>query len=131
MRTPRDRRMCQAKDAAIRDWVKLAVTRCRTSGMPAVFWLDPYRPHENEMIKKVKTYLQDHDTAGLDIQIMLSDTSIARMIVCCCDGSVTIAVGRAIATSIAVNDSRSSAGGTCRRMRSPGPIAALSSARLG
>jgi isocitrate dehydrogenase len=63
-------RMCQAKDAAIRDWVKLAVTRCRTSGMPAVFWLDPYRPHENEMIKKVKTYLQDHDTAGLDIQIM-------------------------------------------------------------
>ena len=63
-------RMCQVKDAAIRDWVKLAVTRCRNSGMPAVFWLDPYRPHENELIKKVKTYLQDHDTAGLDIQIM-------------------------------------------------------------
>jgi len=63
-------RMCQAKDAAIRDWVKLAVTRCRNSGMPAVFWLDPYRPHENELIKKVKTYLQDYDTAGLDIQIM-------------------------------------------------------------
>src|SRR5206468_10891221 len=52
------------------DWVKLAVTRCRNSGMPAVFWLDPYRPHENELIKKVKTCLQDHDTAGLDIQIM-------------------------------------------------------------
>ena len=63
-------RMCQVKDAAIRDWVKLAVTRCRNSGMPAVFWLDPYRPHENELIKKVKTYLKDHDTAGLDIQIM-------------------------------------------------------------
>jgi isocitrate dehydrogenase len=63
-------RMCQAKDAAIRDWVKLAVTRARNSGMPAVFWLDPYRPHENELIKKVKTYLLDHDTSGLDIQIM-------------------------------------------------------------
>jgi isocitrate dehydrogenase len=63
-------RMCQVKDAAIRDWVKLAVTRARNSGMPAVFWLDPYRPHENEVIKKVKTYLQDHDTTGLDIQIM-------------------------------------------------------------
>ncbi|MEF7613746.1 NADP-dependent isocitrate dehydrogenase [Aquincola sp. MAHUQ-54] len=63
-------RMCQVKDAAIRDWVKLAVTRARNSGMPAVFWLDPYRPHENEVIKKVKTYLKDHDTTGLDIQIM-------------------------------------------------------------
>jgi len=63
-------RMCQVKDAAIRDWVKLAVTRARNSGMPAVFWLDPYRPHENELIKKVKRYLQDHDTEGLDIQIM-------------------------------------------------------------
>ena len=63
-------RMCQVKDAAIRDWVKLAVTRARNSGMPAVFWLDPYRPHEAEMIKKVETYLKDHDTNGLDIQIM-------------------------------------------------------------
>jgi len=63
-------RMCQVKDAPIRDWVKLAVTRARNSGMPAVFWLDPYRPHENEVIKKVKTYLKDHDTTGLDIQIM-------------------------------------------------------------
>jgi len=63
-------RMCQAKDAAIRDWVKLAVTRARNSGMPTVFWLDPYRPHENELIKKVQTYLKDHDTRGLDIQIM-------------------------------------------------------------
>jgi isocitrate dehydrogenase len=63
-------RMCQVKDAAIRDWVKLAVTRARNSGMPTVFWLDPYRPHENELIKKVRTYLKDHDTKGLDIQIM-------------------------------------------------------------
>ena len=63
-------RMCQVKDAPIRDWVKLAVIRARHSGMPAVFWLDPYRPHENELIKKVRKYLQDYDTAGLDIQIM-------------------------------------------------------------
>ncbi|MEQ6887876.1 NADP-dependent isocitrate dehydrogenase [Halomonas sp. CS7] len=63
-------RMCQVKDAPIRDWVKLAVERCRDSGMPAVFWLDPYRPHENELIKKVRTYLAEHDTEGLDIQIM-------------------------------------------------------------
>ena len=63
-------RMCQVKDAPIRDWVKLAVTRARNSGMPAVFWLDPYRPHENELIKKVQAYLKDHDTTGLDIQIM-------------------------------------------------------------
>ncbi len=63
-------RMCQVKDAPVRDWVKLAVTRARNSGMPAVFWLDPYRPHEAELIKKVKTYLKDHDTDGLDIQIM-------------------------------------------------------------
>ncbi|MGJ8670164.1 MAG: NADP-dependent isocitrate dehydrogenase [Oceanococcus sp.] len=63
-------RMCQVKDAPIRDWVKLAVNRARASGMPAVFWLDPYRPHEDELIKKVETYLQDHDTEGLDIQIM-------------------------------------------------------------
>ncbi|TFI49843.1 NADP-dependent isocitrate dehydrogenase [Diaphorobacter sp. DS2] len=63
-------RMCQVKDAPIRDWVKLAVTRARNSGMPAVFWLDPYRPHENELIKKVEKYLKDHDTTGLNIQIM-------------------------------------------------------------
>jgi isocitrate dehydrogenase len=63
-------RMCQVKDAPIRDWVKLAVTRARNSGMPAVFWLDPYRPHEAELIKKVETYLKDHDTNGLEIQIM-------------------------------------------------------------
>jgi len=63
-------RMCQVKDAPIRDWVKLAVTRARNSGMPAIFWLDAYRPHEAELIKKVRTYLKEHDTEGLDIQIM-------------------------------------------------------------
>ncbi len=63
-------RMCQVKDAPIRDWVKLAVTRARNSGMPAVFWLDPYRPHEAELIKKVNAYLKDHDTSGLEIHVM-------------------------------------------------------------
>ncbi len=63
-------RMCQVKDAPIRDWVKLAVNRARLSGMPAVFWLDEYRPHEAELIKKVRTYLKDYDLTGLDIQIM-------------------------------------------------------------
>ena len=63
-------RLCIVKDAPIRDWVALAVRRTRESGMPVVFWLDPYRPHENELITKVKTYLADHDTEGLDIQIM-------------------------------------------------------------
>ena len=63
-------RMCQAKDAAIRDWVKLAVNRARNSGMPVVFWLDSYRPHEAQLITKVKMYLHEHNTTGLDIQIM-------------------------------------------------------------
>ncbi len=63
-------RMCQVKDAAIRDWVKLAVTRARNSGMPVVFWLDQYRPHEAQLITKVRMYLHEHNTTGLDIQIM-------------------------------------------------------------
>jgi isocitrate dehydrogenase len=63
-------RMPVVRDAPIRDWVKLAVTRARNSGMPVVFWLDPYRPHENELIKKVKEYLADEYTHGLDIQVM-------------------------------------------------------------
>jgi isocitrate dehydrogenase len=63
-------RMCQVKDAPIQDWVKLAVTRSRQSGMPAVFWLDDERAHDAQLIKKVEKYLQDHDTNGLDIQIM-------------------------------------------------------------
>ncbi len=63
-------RMCQAKDAPIRDWVKLAVTRARDSQTPAVFWLDEDRAHDAELIKKVNVYLQDHDTKGLEIHIM-------------------------------------------------------------
>ncbi|MDR3087608.1 MAG: NADP-dependent isocitrate dehydrogenase [Azoarcus sp.] len=63
-------RMCQAKDAAVRDWVKLAVDRARNSGMTAVFWLDKYRPHESELIKKVEACLKNYDTTGLNIRIM-------------------------------------------------------------
>ncbi|MBG9310253.1 NADP-dependent isocitrate dehydrogenase [Corynebacterium belfantii] len=63
-------RACQAKDAPIQDWVKLAVTRSRLSGMPAVFWLDPERAHDRNLITLVKKYLADHNTEGLDIQIM-------------------------------------------------------------
>jgi len=63
-------RMCQVKDAPIQDWVKLAVTRARASQTPAVFWLDKNRAHDAELIKKVNTYLQDHDTTGLDIRIL-------------------------------------------------------------
>jgi isocitrate dehydrogenase len=63
-------RMCQAKDAPIRDWVKLAVTRARATGVPAIFWLDEQRGHDAEIIKKVRTYLGEHDTAGLEIEIM-------------------------------------------------------------
>ncbi len=66
-------RSCQAKDAPIRDWVKLAVTRAKASGAPACFWLDPKRGHDAQMIEKVKTYLKDHDTSGLDIRIMTPD----------------------------------------------------------
>ncbi len=63
-------RMCQTKDAPIRDWVKLAVSRARLSGTPAVFWLNPQRAHDAQLIKKVEAYLKDHDTAGLDIRIL-------------------------------------------------------------
>ena len=63
-------RMCQVKDEPIQDWVKLAVRRARESDTPVIFWLDPYRPHENELIKKVRTYLKDYDTTGLHIEIM-------------------------------------------------------------
>jgi len=63
-------RMCQVKDAPIQDWVKLAVTRAKASGSPAIFWLDENRSHDAEIIKKVNTYLKDHDTSGLDIRIL-------------------------------------------------------------
>src|SRR5215212_5442088 len=63
-------RMCQVKDAPIRDWVKLAVTRAKATGAPAIFWLDKSRAHDAELIKKVERYLKNHDTNGLDIRIM-------------------------------------------------------------
>ena len=63
-------RMCQTKDAPIQDWVKLAVNRARLSNTPAVFWLDPVRAHDAQLIAKVERYLKDHDTSGLDIRIM-------------------------------------------------------------
>jgi isocitrate dehydrogenase len=63
-------RMCQTKDAAVQDWVKLAVTRARASHTPAVFWLDAKRAHDAQLIKKVETYLQQHDVSGLDIRVL-------------------------------------------------------------
>jgi isocitrate dehydrogenase len=63
-------RMCQVKDAAIQDWVKLAVNRAKATGAPAIFWLNKNRPHDAELLKKVNRYLTDHDTKGLDIRIM-------------------------------------------------------------
>jgi len=63
-------RMCQVKDAPIKDWVKLAVNRTKVSGTPAIFWLDNQRPHDLELINKVNIYLKDHDTEGLDIKIL-------------------------------------------------------------
>ncbi|MEZ1322215.1 NADP-dependent isocitrate dehydrogenase [Pseudomonas fluorescens] len=63
-------RMCQTKDAPIQDWVKLAVNRARASNTPAIFWLDPMRAHDGVVIEKVQAYLKNHDTTGLDIQIM-------------------------------------------------------------
>ncbi|MEE2792200.1 MAG: NADP-dependent isocitrate dehydrogenase [Acidobacteriota bacterium] len=63
-------RMCQTKDEPIRDWVKLAVVRARESGSPAVFWLDEQRAHDGEVIAKVRIYLRDHDTNGLDIRVL-------------------------------------------------------------
>ena len=62
--------MCQTTDVAIKDWVKLAVNRARISSMPVVFWLDAQRAHDAQMIQKVQQYLPEHDTAGLDMQIL-------------------------------------------------------------
>ena len=76
-------RMCQTKDAPIRDWVRLAVERARLSDTPAVFWLDPQRAHDAQLIAKVERYLKDHDLAGLDIQVLApveaTKLSLARM----------------------------------------------------
>ena len=71
-------RMCQTKDIPIRDWVKLAVTRARATGAPAVFWLDETRAHDANLIAKVQAYLPDHDTNGLQIEIMAPGRRHAR-----------------------------------------------------
>jgi isocitrate dehydrogenase len=84
-------RMPVVKDAPIRDWVKLAVTRARDSGMPVVFWLDVWRPHENELRTKVNTYLKDHDTEGLDISIRSQERAMRHTIERAMRGQDTIA----------------------------------------
>ena len=85
-------RMCQAKDAPIQDWVKLAVTRARASNTPAIFWLDEERAHDAQMIKKVTVYLKDHDTTGLDIQIMSPVEATEFTLQRCAKGEDTISV---------------------------------------
>ncbi|HBN13993.1 MAG: isocitrate dehydrogenase (NADP(+)) [Gammaproteobacteria bacterium] len=85
-------RMCQVKDAPIRDWVKLAVTRSRLGGMPAVFWLNEKRAHDAELIKKVKEYLKEHDTDGLDIQIMSPEDATRHTLKRMKNGEDTISV---------------------------------------
>lgn len=84
-------RMPVVKDLPIRDWVKLAVTRARLSGMPVVFWLDQERPHEAELRKKVATYLKDHDTEGLDISVMSQERAMRHTIERAMRGQDTIA----------------------------------------
>jgi isocitrate dehydrogenase len=85
-------RMCQVKDPAIRDWVKLAVTRARASGAPAVFWLDRTRPHDANLIAKVERYLGDHDTDGLEIEIMTPTEATRRSCQRLVEGLDTISV---------------------------------------
>lgn len=85
-------RMCQAKDAPIQDWVKLAVTRARATNTPAIFWLDEDRAHDAQMIKKVNLYLKDHDTSGLDIQIMSPVEATEFTLQRCAKGEDTISV---------------------------------------
>ena len=85
-------RACQTKDAPIQDWVKLAVTRARLSNTPAIFWLDKNRAHDAQIIAKVEMYLKDHDTAGLDIQIMEPSDACRATLVRVRQGKDTISV---------------------------------------
>lgn len=85
-------RMCQAKDAPVRDWVKLAVTRAKISGMPAIFWLDPNRAHDREIQKKVVAYLSEYDLTGLDIKILSPTDAIFETLVRAKKGLDTISV---------------------------------------
>ena len=85
-------RMCQVKDAPVRDWVKLAVTRSRLSNTPAIFWLDKNRAHDAKLISKVTEYLKDHDTTGLDIRILAPDEAIQFTMERIVQGKDTISV---------------------------------------
>jgi isocitrate dehydrogenase len=85
-------RMCQAKDEAIKDWVKLAVTRARATGWPAIFWLDKNRAHDAQVIAKVEKYLKDHDTQGLDIKILSPVEAMRASLTRCREGKDTISV---------------------------------------
>jgi len=85
-------RMCQAKDVPIRDWVRLAVSRARATGQPAIFWLDENRAHDANLITKVNTYLKDHDTVGLDIQILEPNEAIKYTLQRVKEGKNTISV---------------------------------------
>jgi isocitrate dehydrogenase len=85
-------RMCQAKDEAIKDWVKLAVTRARATGWPAIFWLDKNRAHDAQVIAKVEKYLKDHDTKGLDLKILPPVEAMRATLTRCREGKDTISV---------------------------------------
>ncbi len=85
-------RMCQTKDIPIRDWVKLAVSRARATGDPAIFWLDEGRAHDANLIAKVRQYLGEHDTGGLDIEILAPEQAIARSLERIRKGENTISV---------------------------------------
>ena len=85
-------RMCQVKDAPIQDWVKLAVSRARATGDPAIFWLNEDRAHDREIIKKVNAYLPSHDTEGLDISIMSPEAATKRSLERIAAGKDTISV---------------------------------------
>ncbi len=85
-------RMCQAKDAPIQDWIKLAVNRARATGSPTIFWLDKNRAHDAQIIEKINTYLPDHDTTGLDIQIMSPKDATLYTLKRAKDGLDTISV---------------------------------------
>jgi isocitrate dehydrogenase len=85
-------RMCQTKDAPVQDWVKLAVNRARATGTPTIFWLDKNRAHDAELIKKVNTYLPQHDTSGLDIRIMSPEEATQFTLERLKDGKDTISV---------------------------------------
>jgi len=85
-------RMCQVKDAPVQDWIKLAISRAKATGMPAVFWLDENRAHDAELIKKVNKYLPNHDTDGLEIKIMAPTEATKYTLERVKDGKDTISV---------------------------------------